>query len=44
MAVWKYYDVSISSRDHDYYFGSFWMILFSATLMQSFIATQGGSG
>ena len=31
--------LSKNSRDLDYYFGIFWKILCSATLMQSFIAS-----
>ena len=39
MAVLKYDDVIIKSRDLDYYFGILWKILCSTTHIQIFIAT-----
>ena len=37
MIASKYDDVIKTSRDPDYYFGMFWKILCSTTLLQSFI-------
>ena len=39
MTVFKYYDLIKKSRNVDYYFGIFWKILCSTTLMQNFIVT-----